>query len=55
MEDEPHSEHPASVRRSKNVDHVRAFIRQDRRLEIRMIASELNIHELRSTKLLHKI
>jgi hypothetical protein len=35
-------------------DRVRTFIRQDRRLRIRLIDYELNINELRSTKLLHK-
>jgi hypothetical protein len=36
--DEPLSGRPASVRTSTNVDCVRAFIRRDRRLTIRMTA-----------------
>jgi hypothetical protein len=36
---------PRSGRASTNVDRVRAFIRQDQRLTIRIIADELNIHE----------
>jgi histone-lysine N-methyltransferase SETMAR len=43
--DEPRSGHPASVRTSTNVDHVRAFVRQDQRLKIRIITDELNINE----------
>jgi hypothetical protein len=45
VEDEPRSERPATVITSKNVDRVRAFVRQDRRLTIRMIGDELNINE----------
>jgi predicted DNA-binding protein YlxM (UPF0122 family) len=45
VEDEPRSGRPASVRTSTNVDPVRAFVRQDRRLTIRMIADELNINK----------
>jgi hypothetical protein len=41
-EDELRSGRPACVRTSTNIDHVRAFIRQDRLLTIRMIADELN-------------
>jgi hypothetical protein len=36
---------PASVRTSTNVDRMGTFIRQDRRLTIRMIADDLNINE----------
>jgi hypothetical protein len=49
VEDEPLSGRPASVKTI--LDHVRAFIRQDLRLTIRMIAGELNINECR----VHKI
>jgi hypothetical protein len=42
VEDELRSRHPAPVRTSTNVDGVRAFIRQDRRLAIRMMADELS-------------
>jgi hypothetical protein len=46
VEDEPQSGRPASVRTSTNVDRVMmAFIRQDRRLTIRIVADELNINE----------
>jgi hypothetical protein len=45
LEDEPLSGRPASVKRNINVDHMRAFIHQDRCLIIRMIADELNIDE----------
>jgi hypothetical protein len=45
VEDEPRSERPASVRASTSVDRVRAFIRQDGRLTIRIIADELDINE----------
>jgi hypothetical protein len=46
VEDERRSGRPASVAgTSTNVDSVRAFIRQDRRLTIRMIVDELNINE----------
>jgi uncharacterized cysteine cluster protein YcgN (CxxCxxCC family) len=44
VQDERRSGRPASVRTSKNVDLVGAFIRQDRRLAIRMNADELNIN-----------
>jgi predicted transcriptional regulator len=44
-EDGPRSGRLAPVRTSTNVDRVRAFVRQDRRLTIRMIADELNINE----------
>jgi hypothetical protein len=44
VEDEPRSGRPASVRRSTNVDRVRAFIRQDQCLTIRMIADDLNVN-----------
>jgi hypothetical protein len=37
---------PASVRTNANVDRVGAFIRQDRRLAIRMIANELNVPQI---------
>jgi hypothetical protein len=40
--DEPRSGRLAYMRTSTNVDRVRAFIRQDRRLTIRMMADELN-------------
>jgi hypothetical protein len=43
VEGELRSVSPSSVR-STNVDHVRAFIRQDRLLTIRMIADKLNIN-----------
>jgi hypothetical protein len=42
VDDEPRSGSPASVRKSRDVDRVRAFIRQVRSLTIRMIADELN-------------
>jgi hypothetical protein len=45
VEDELRSGHPPSVRTSRNIDHVRAFIRQDQRLTIRMIADGCNINE----------
>jgi hypothetical protein len=45
VEDDPLSGRPASVRTSTNVERVRAFIRQDQCLTIRMIVDELNIHE----------
>jgi hypothetical protein len=44
-EDEPRSGRPAPVRTSTNIARVRAFIRQDRRLTILMIAEELNTAE----------
>jgi transposase len=44
VEDEPRSGRPASVN-TTNVDRVKAYIRQDRCLAIRMIADELNINE----------
>jgi hypothetical protein len=43
VEDEPRSGRPAPVRTSTNVDRVRAFLRQDRRSTIRMIADEVNV------------
>jgi hypothetical protein len=52
VEDEPRSRRPASVRTSINVDHVKAFIRQDQRLTIRMIVDELNINECTVHKIL---
>jgi hypothetical protein len=55
VEDEPRSGRPASVRTSTNVDRVRAFIRQDRRLTIGMIAMNLILMNALSTKLLHMI
>jgi hypothetical protein len=42
VEDEPRSGRLVSVRESKKVDRVRAFICQDRRWTIRMITDELN-------------
>jgi gamma-glutamyl phosphate reductase len=45
VEDEPRSGRPAPVNATKNVDRVGAYIRQDRRLTIRIIADELNINE----------
>jgi hypothetical protein len=45
VQDEPRSGRPASVRISTNVDLVRAFILQDRRLKIRIIADKLNTNE----------
>jgi ribosomal protein S25 len=45
VQDETQSRRHALVGTSTNVDRVRAFIRQDRRLTIRMIADELNINE----------
>jgi hypothetical protein len=45
MEDEPRSVCPASVRTSTNVDHMKAFIHQVRRLTIQMIADKLHINE----------
>jgi hypothetical protein len=36
---------PTSVRTSTNIDRVRTFTLQDRRLKIRMIADELNIND----------
>jgi hypothetical protein len=45
VEDEPRSLRLASVSASSNVGRMRAFIRQDRRLTIRMIPDELNINE----------
>jgi hypothetical protein len=45
VEDELRCGRLASMRTSTNVDRVGAFIRQDRRLTIRMIADELNINE----------
>jgi predicted RNase H-related nuclease YkuK (DUF458 family) len=45
VEDEPRSGRFASVSTSTKVDRVRAFIRQDRRLTIRMTTDELNINE----------
>jgi hypothetical protein len=44
VEVEPRSGRHASVRTSRGVDCLRAFIRQDRRSTIRMIAHELNIN-----------
>jgi hypothetical protein len=43
--DELQSGRPACVRTSTNVDHVRAFIHQDRHLTIRMTADELNVND----------
>jgi hypothetical protein len=43
VEDEPRSRHAAPVGTSMNVDRMGAFIRQNQRLTIRMIAEELNI------------
>jgi hypothetical protein len=45
VEDEQRSGRPASVRTRTNVDRVGAFIRQDRRLMMRIIADEININE----------
>jgi hypothetical protein len=45
VEDEPQPGPHASVRTSTNVDHARAFIRQNRGLTIRKIAIEVNINE----------
>lgn len=42
VEDERRSGHPASVTTSTNVDPVRAFMRQHRRLTVRMTANEFN-------------
>jgi hypothetical protein len=44
VEGELRSVSPSSVR-STNIDRVRAFIRQDRLLPIRMAADKLNINE----------
>jgi hypothetical protein len=45
VQDEPRSRRVAPVGTSMNVDRMGAFIRQDRRLTIRMITDELNINE----------
>lgn len=45
MEDEPLYGRPASVGTATSVDRVRPFIRQDRRLAVRMIVDELDINE----------
>jgi hypothetical protein len=42
MENEQRSESPATVRQSTKVERVRAFIRQNGRLTIRMFADDLN-------------
>jgi len=39
--DEPRSGRPSTSKTGKNVDKVRALVRSDRRLTVRMIASEL--------------
>jgi hypothetical protein len=44
VEDEPYGR-PASVRTSTNVERVRSFIRQHRRLTIRITADKLNIND----------
>jgi ribosomal protein S25 len=44
-DDVPRSGRRASVTTHTKVDHVRAFIRQHRRLTIRMIAQKLNINQ----------
>lgn len=45
VEDELTSGCPTSARTSKNINPVRAFIRQDRHLTIGMTTNELNINE----------
>jgi hypothetical protein len=45
VEDDPHSGRPACLRTSTNVDRMRDFICQDRRLTIQIIPNELNINE----------
>ena len=43
-EDEPRSERPCTSKTDENVTKVRAIVRSDRRLTVRMIGSELNLN-----------
>ena len=44
IEDEPCSERPSTSKTDNNVEIVGALVRSDRRLTVRMIASELNLN-----------
>ena len=44
IKDEPRSGRPSTSKTDNNVEIVRALVRSDRRLTVRMIASELNLN-----------
>jgi len=44
IKDEPHSGRPSTSKMDNNVEKVRALVRSDRRLTVRMIASKLNLN-----------
>ena len=44
VEDEPHSGRTCTLKTKENVTKVRAFVRSDRRLTVRMIGGELNLN-----------
>ena len=44
VEDEPRSGRPYTSKTDENVTKVRALVRSDRRLTVRMIGSELNMN-----------
>ena len=44
VEDEPHSGRPCMSKTDENVTKVRALVRSDRRLTVRMIGGELNLN-----------
>jgi len=44
IKDEPHSGRPSTSKTDNNVEIVRALVRSNRRLTVRMIASELNLN-----------
>jgi len=44
VQDDPRSGQPKTHRTDANVDRVRAVVRSDRRLGVRVIAEELNIN-----------
>lgn len=52
VEDEPRSGRAVEVRTDNNVQRVRALVRQDRRLTIRMLSGELNINRETVRKIL---
>ena len=44
IKDKPRSERPSTSKTDNNVEIVRALVRSERRLTVRMIASELNLN-----------
>ena len=44
VEDEPRSGRPSTSKTEENVERVRALVRSDRRLTIRMMSDQLNLN-----------